>query len=146
MEFLSKFGERLTELMQERSVNAPKLAELLKIDRSTVNGYCGGRTAPSYENLAALIKYFDCSADFLLGLTDYPPDEKLFDLPPFGERFLFCLDSCGKTRYRLTKDLHVAESAVNYWAHNKHLPQATSLVKIAEYLDCSVDFLIGRRR
>ena len=146
MKKLSKFGERLRELLQERNVSPPVLAKAINVQRSMINAYCRGANAPSYDNIVSLVNYFDCSADFLLGLTDLPPFEKLFPVLPFGERFREVLGICGSSQYRIEKELNLSGSVVYYWLNGIHKPNAARLIDVAENLDCSVDFLLGRRR
>ena len=67
MKKLSKFSERLRELLQEKNITPPVLAKAINVQRSMINAYCRGANAPSYDNLVSLVNYFDCLVDFLLG-------------------------------------------------------------------------------
>ena len=126
---ITQFSERLKELMFERDLNAPALAKQTGIERSTINGLERGAHCPSIKVFVTLLDYFNCSADFLLGIIDNEPNEITFKpLQPFGEIFRSVLK----------------KNTVYKWLNNISQPNVESLVKISEYLDCSVDFLMGR--
>jgi transcriptional regulator with XRE-family HTH domain len=50
------------------------------------------------------------------------------------------------TSYRLAKDCNVGRAAVSKWLLEQRVPNFESIVIVAQYLNCSVDFLIGRGR
>lgn len=45
---------------------------------------------------------------------------------------------------QLSKEIGVAQSAISAWLLNKKEPSITSLWLLADYFNCTVDFLIGR--
>lgn len=143
---LSKFGERLKELMEEKEVNAPALAKILSTDRSNITRYLKGERTPQYQTFIEMLKYFHCSADYLLGLIDIPPENQAYgDVQPFGERLRFVMSYCGFTQYRLETEHNYSGSEIYNWLFGKKLPSVTSLVKLSEDLGCTVDFLLGRQ-
>ncbi len=146
MDILSKLPERLRELMVEKEINAPKLAKAIGVNFATINRYLEGIRVPKFDALVALADYFNCSTDFLLGLTDYPSREnQVFKpVPPFYAHFKKVLESCGFTQYALQKKTGISWANFNDWLHGRSKPLADNLIKIATALGCSVDFLIGR--
>ncbi len=64
--------------------------------------------------------------------------------PPFKERFAFLLKHFKITKYRLQKLSGVPESAVYNWQNGTFEPKIDNVIRIANALDCSVDFVIGR--
>lgn len=65
------FCERLKELRIENNLSAKKLAQILNVSDSTVIRWEKEEIVPSIEHLKNIAKFFDVSADYLLGLTDY---------------------------------------------------------------------------
>lgn len=63
------FGKRLKQLMDEKEVTQKEVSENLNIAISTFNGYANDYREPDFSTLISLAKYFDVSADFLLGIT-----------------------------------------------------------------------------
>ncbi len=146
MEILSNLPERLQELMLDRGVNASQLAKELGVSQSTINRYLEGIRVPNFNTLISLVEYFDCSADFLLGLGNYPKREnQVFKkTPPFSLQFRKAMQDCGVSQYALQKKTNLSWSNFNDWLHGRSRPFSDSLVKLARGLDCSIDFLLGR--
>ena len=143
---LSKFQERLSELLFEKETNPPALAKELGCNRSTLNRYLFGSRMPSVEFVIRLADNFNCTTDFILGLEDENRAQEFLPVPPFKNRFPVVLEHFGVTRYRLAKDAEISESCIYTWQRSGKFPSLDSVVKIAEYLDCSVDFLLGRSK
>lgn len=64
------FATRLSEIMKERKISQEKLASELGVKRQTVSLYKTGQSSPNTEQLCKIAKFFDISADWLLGLSD----------------------------------------------------------------------------
>lgn len=142
---LSNFGERLKELMQEREINAPELANQLGTDRTNITRYLRGERAPLYGNFIKMLNYFQCSADYLLGLKEYPAHgDFCVDLPVFGERLREVMGACGFTQYKLVKTGKISRAELFGWLSDRKLPGIESLAKLAAIMGCSVDYLLGR--
>ena len=80
---MSKLSERLKEYMQEHELSQVKLSELTGIKNTNISDFLVGNHLPSYENFIRLLYFFNCSADYLLGLVDLPTEETLREVPPF---------------------------------------------------------------
>jgi len=63
-------GERIRELRTERGLSQQKIADILQIDRSNYSKYELGKLEPNNEMLVTLARFFNVSADYLLGLED----------------------------------------------------------------------------
>ena len=143
---MSKLPIRLKEYMEERGVDQSTLAAAIKVERSNISEFLSGKHAPSFEAFASLLYYFNCSADYLLGLTDIHTEEPLHTLPPFGERLRELLNTQKISQAQLIRELPVSSAVPYKWLSGKNFPSMESLVRLAQYLDCSVDYLIGRVR
>ncbi|MGN0822958.1 MAG: helix-turn-helix domain-containing protein [Candidatus Gallimonas sp.] len=141
---LSIFVERLKEYMTEHELNATTLAPKIGFSRITISGLLNEAHVPSTEIIVALVEYFNCSADYLLGLVDYPRNVVFKPVKPFGESLRKCLKENGKSEYKLQKELNVSSSLTYRWLNNKAVPTVESLIKLSKYFDCSVDYLLGR--
>ena len=64
------FGLRLKTLRQEKGLTQQQLAERLNVVKASVSGYEQNAIHPSAEMLIQICKFFDVSADYLLGLSD----------------------------------------------------------------------------
>lgn len=145
MDILSKFSERLKEHMKDEGVNCPQLAEELGVALSTISEIKRGACLPSARVFYLILEHFHCSADYLLGRADLPPKSSDFrPIPPFGPQLRKVMRLFGVTQYRLERDLPVSGSVVYNWLNGKTVPSVDSLVRLADFFGCSVDFLIGR--
>ena len=144
MTFLSKFAERLCELMREKEIGTQELAAKVQIDQSVIARILRARRMPSAKTLVALADYFRCSADYLLGRKELPEERDFLQRPPFPERLAFLLAHYKTTKYRLTKDTHLTEETIRRWQNGRFEPTTESLIRLADYFGCSVDFILGR--
>lgn len=67
MEFTNRFNELLTNSKK----NQAELAKYCNVSRQSITDYKKGRTLPSYDVLISICKFYDVTADYLLGLSDY---------------------------------------------------------------------------
>lgn len=59
--------KKIRELKKQSQLN---LAMKVGIQQETVSAYENGKTMPMVETLLKLCKYYNCSSDYLLDLTD----------------------------------------------------------------------------
>ena len=143
---MSKLSIRLKEYMEERKLTQSALAKALEVKRSNISEYLSNKHAPSFSCFVKMLYYFDCSADYLLGLVEIHTEEPLHPIPPFGERLRTLLKERKITQAKLIEDLPVSSAVPYKWLSGINEPSIESLIRLAEYFECSVDYLIGRVR
>ena len=145
MDILSKLPERLKEMMFDKGINAPTLAEKLGVGANTITRYLQGASSPNFEIFVKLVEYFNCSADFLLGIEEQPfYERKFFPVPTFAKQFRKAMEECNMTQYALHKKTGISWNNFHKWLKGKSKPYPESLLKIVIAMECSVDFLLGR--
>ena len=65
------FGKRLRELRKEKGLLMKDVAKDLGIGLTTLAGYENNEREPNFLILVKLCRYYNVSADYLLGLTDF---------------------------------------------------------------------------
>ena len=148
MIILSNFSDRLTEQMILRDLSVQQLADDIGFNRVTIFALKRGARLPSTEVLFSLVEYFQCSADYLLGLVEFSPDQ-VYYAPPvqnFGEHFRALLKQTNTTQYKLTKIHHISGNLLYRWLNNKAIPSVANLIKLSQCLEVPVDVLIGRTK
>ena len=65
------FGSRIRELRKERKLSQKQLAEILNVDFRTVSFWETERYEPNLQQLESICRYFEVSADYLIGLKDF---------------------------------------------------------------------------
>lgn len=141
---MSNLSENLKDLMTEAEIKAPALALATGVDPSTILSLLRGDGLPYVDTLVSLADHFRCSTDYLLGLTDRLEDIPFKKRPPFPEQLTFLLNHFKITKYRLEKQTGLSEKTVNRWHNGKTQPTIESLIRLANFFDCSVDFILGR--
>jgi len=144
MDIMPIFVERLDELMSENNMTVTELAKALGMHMTTVYKYLQKSHTPRLETLIKIADYFHCSISYLVGLRETDSTTEFKPCPPFPERFEMLIKQSGKTTYRLCRDKDIASSLIFYWRHGLKLPTIYHLIKIADFLGCSVDYVLGR--
>ncbi len=67
----NKFAERLHELREERHLSKIELAKELNISDACISRWENGLRIPNIDSILLLCQYFGCSADYLIGLSDF---------------------------------------------------------------------------
>ncbi len=68
---MSKFGERLRRVLEEKELQGKELAKELNVEPPTVSNWLNGNRFPKDDMLIKIADFFDCSVDYLLGRTNY---------------------------------------------------------------------------
>ena len=64
-------GLKLKELRKEKGLTQKQVAEILKVDSSTVRKWELSLREPNLSSLIKLADFFEVSTDYLLGRKDY---------------------------------------------------------------------------
>ena len=68
---INEFGERLLFLRKERGIGQNELAKKLNLSNASISYWENAKQIPNAEVIYKLSKFFDVSADYLLGLKDW---------------------------------------------------------------------------
>ena len=142
---VSSFCKRLKELLGEREITPDILAS--EIGYNEIYHWLSGKYMPSFNNLIKLANYFECSIDYLSGLTEFDCENHstfIKQCPSFSARLPFVIESCKSNIYRLSKESKIDRRTIYDWIEGQYLPTLENLVKIASALKCSIDYLVGR--
>ena len=62
------FKDILSYLLQSRNISNYRLAKDINVSQSTIKNWIDGKTSPNVPQIINLVRYFDVSADLLLGI------------------------------------------------------------------------------
>lgn len=62
----------------------------------------------------------------------------------FKDRFMQIIQNKDLTAYKVAKGTGISQGLMSEYKNGVKIPTVQNLVKIADYLDCSVDYLLGR--
>ena len=66
------YRERLRDLREEHNITQAEIGNLLSKSQQGYNHIEAGRAELKIEDLIKLCQYYDVSADYIIGLIDYP--------------------------------------------------------------------------
>ena len=139
------FSKRLIELMQDFNINEKELANYLEMDYvSMIYDWKNEICLPNFSNIIKIADLFKVNLDYLLGLTQNIEEVISKAIPPFPEHFKHILKINNSSQYELLKHNIVSRGHLNSWLKNGNLPSIENLVKIADFLNISIDELVGR--
>ena len=140
---MSKFSERLEQLLFYARLNPPQFAEIIGCKRNTINRYLNG-SSPKVEIFVRMANYFQCTSEFLLGLEEENSATNFKECPPFSQQLKFLLEHFKISKYKLKQGINIAESAIYSWQNGATSPTMDSVIKIAKFFNRSIDFILGR--
>lgn len=142
------FADRLQEQMTLRGYDAKRLAEAIGVSVSTIYNFLQGRyTQPDTNIFFYLIEHFDCSADYMLGLTEFPEDVSYFPpLRTYGTRLRELLKTHNLTQQAFIEQMKISSNLAHKWLSNQTLPTVEYLIKLSNFFEITVDVLIQRTK
>ncbi len=140
---MSNYSERINDLMFERKISPEELSAVIGVSVSTIYRWKNGETDLMLNNLVALADYFHCSTDFLMGRSEDMSDLTPRVCPPFPQRIREVMREAGITTYKLRNTTRFDGKYFQKWDRGAQ-PSSSTLADLADYFECSVDYLIGR--
>ena len=140
-----KIGERITGLMTTRGIDNRTFANAIGVNVSTVGRWRNNAKYMRLSQIVGIAEYFACSLDFLVGRSDILLDFQPVECPPFYPHLRKLLQDRGISRNRINKDTRIKSSHFVDWKNGAD-PHILSLVELADYLDITLDVLIGREK
>ena len=91
-----------------------------------------------------IAKYFNCSLDYLYGLSDNKKNENSNDLP-FYDTLNHLINESKLSLRQVFKDMKV--SIANYFRwRDGVIPKTSVLIDIAKYFNVGLDYLVGNKK
>ena len=144
MVILSKFAENMLALMQEHNLSASALAKIINVDRSNIARYLRGEKLPGNASFIKIIEYFNVSADVLIGRLEYCDAQTFLPVQPFKVTLRKALEETHTSQYAIQKNLYFSSATTYAWLYGLRVPSVTHLVQLADYMDVTMDYLLGR--
>lgn len=140
-----KIGKILKELLKENENTLNKLVEFLQVkDAQIIYAWMREESNPTLDNLAKLADFFNCSIEYLLGRTEEFGNSDYKKPGNFYNRLVKVMKERGVSQYRIREDKICSAGNFNRWKNYNMEPQVETLIKLADYLGVSVDYLVGR--
>lgn len=140
------FTENLKDLINESNKSLRQLAIESGVSAMQYSRYLNG-SIPTIDITLKIAKFFDCSLDYLFGLSNEKESKKYttynYDISQFLINYVKLLGQNGLTHYKFIKTIGYDESIIRHWKSGS-TPRLDIIYYIAKNLDGSIDDLIGR--
>lgn len=106
--------------------------------------YISGENYPTINSILQIAKHYDCSLEFLLGLSTNKgnaPQIEIFDNQKFLQNYNKILEQINTSHWKLCREIELDESTLRKWKKGTK-PSIETLVKIANALNISICLLI----
>lgn len=145
----------IKEMAKMRNVTVGKMLSDCGLSVNTLSSMQSGGYFPRLEAINKIADYLKCSVDYLLGRTDNPDgfehaeNQTNDSIPSNNELCKFWDTFCGICEKNQTKPntvakaISVSSATCTKWK-NGAVPNGETLLKLADYFGCSVDYLLGR--
>lgn len=140
---MSEISEILEDLIVESGLSLRKIGKECSVSASQLSSYLQG-SIPTIDVAVRICNFFNCSLDYLCGLSDERKcSKKEYDLSKFLPRYQEVLKENKITHWKFCKENDISESCIRHWKYGQ-IPKLETVIKIAEKLSVSIDYLVGR--
>lgn len=143
---MENITKRLKELFEDKDFNKDDLIKFFGFkDETLFYIWKRGDSIPSLENLDKLAIYFKCSMEYLFGRTEVLDNYKYKTMQPFDIQLKRVMKNKGITQYRMIKKDNICSSNhFRKWNKLKSVPTPETVIKLADYFNVTIDYLLGR--
>lgn len=140
---MEKFEEILKELVEESGLSLNDLKEASSVSANQYSEYLHG-SEPKIKSAIKIAKHFNCSLDYLFGLSINKGKSPKFDynLQTFLTKYEKILNENKITHYKFSQEAKFNESVIRKWKKGQN-PSMEIIIKIATELSISIDSLLG---
>ena len=144
---MEHFIEILKELIDEKGLSLRQLSKESGVSVMQLSRYLRGST-PTIDGVMKLALYFNCSLDYLFGLSSEKEADKYvtgdYDISKFLSNYQTLLKENNLTNYKFMKKSNFDESVIRHWQSGSK-PRLNIIYHIALNLGGSIDKLIARK-
>lgn len=130
---------RIRDVRKKARMTMKELGQIVGVSESTISLYETGKREPDNRTLVLIATALGVTTDFLLGLKEEPASY---------QRGAFRLKSLraekGFTQQDIADILNVSTAAVGRYERGEREMSYSQLITVADYLDSSIDYLLGR--
>lgn len=136
---------KLKSLCLENNISCLQLEKFLNIHNARLSKYCQQTFFPNIDRAICLANYFNCSLDYLVGLTNIKISENLStpNIQIFFQR-INDLIAIEKNKTVFLNNCKLARTTLFRWKQKNIFPRLENIYNIASYYNISIDYLLGR--
>ena len=138
---MNNFKERLEDLLIEHNMSKNQLANIVGVRPDTIYGYYRKKLLPEIHIAKRIADYFDCSLDYLFGLTEQVKNNPKNNLS-FADTIKKLIKDNHKSVEKAMKELNIRDRTYYRWQSGESKPLTSIIITLAKYFDVSVDYLV----
>lgn len=143
MDFLSYFVDWIKEYLARENLTVNAFSKKVGVSDSAIAKWLAGEGYPSAACAVKIADACDCSIDYLFGRSANSEYNKAAARDSFYSRFDALCKQKRMTHYQIAKECELGESMISKWKRGK-TPKIETLILLADYFSCSLDYLLGR--
>ncbi len=139
------FIERLKELRKQSGLTQKQVAEHLDITQSAYAQWETGKLNPKKETIQKFADLFNVSYDYLWHGTSEPQTTNAIietNSGTFPERLRQLRTEADLTQKQLADIVGTTQQNIAFWETGRQRPKQPSLIKLANYFNVSIDYLL----
>lgn len=136
--------------MQTEKVSTRALSNKTGLQRKSITNWLNAKFYPRYDALIKLSDFFYVSADYIIVRNDNAskivntPSSNIGCVPiRFAGILTAYIAKENLTKYKLAKKLKIGQSTLNRWFGGKSMPETAVLIRLADLMGESMDYLLG---
>lgn len=137
---------KFLELRLDNDLKQKDIASVLCVKENNYSKWERGVTDIPLEKSNELSNYYNCSLDYLFGLSNINNSNlnKNIDLKILPQRLLEVRKERGLTQEQLSKDVGFHQRTYAHYEDGSRVPTTFKLFYIALYYNISLDYLVGK--
>lgn len=143
---MDTFIDNLKDLIDETGLSLRQLAKKSGVSAMQYSRYLNW-SIPTIDTTLKIAKYFNCSLDYLFGLSEDKNNKRYktydYNFSCFLDNYRKLLDENKISHYKFMKNSNYDESIIRHWKAGS-IPRLDIIYYIAKNLGGSIDELIGR--
>lgn len=148
--FRKNLGAQIKKRRRELNFTQQELADAIGIDKSTISSYENGAIEllkmPVVQMIASALST-NLEQFIYLQSTQKSTDDKSVTIPEVSKNNIKLKElrrQHNLTQAMLAAEIGVAQNTLSYWENKQYDIDSVSLIKLADYFGCSVDYILGR--
>lgn len=143
MKYLSEFVDCIQDYIERENITIKEFSKRINLAERAVAAWINLKYFPLPDSAIKVADFLNCSLDYLFGLSNHSEFIRAEKEVNFLDRFEDLCKKKNVTHYQIAKVCKFGESMISKWKKGK-FPKCETLIVIAKYFECSIDYLIGR--
>lgn len=144
MPYLSAFIDIVSDTLLIENIPIKTFAQRIDVSAPVVGQWIRQEIFPTAASAVKVADYLDCSLDYLFGRSSQREFIRAASPVSFKTRLKNILCAQSTSRYKIARACGIEPSLMSKWLLNGCMPKIESLLKLADYFNCSLDYLVGR--